>query len=117
MLPSTITHKFLLVNNDSSDKPPDFSVVVSGDEMKPLLSEGDILLIKKQDFAEHGDLGIFLIYGVRHVKKMYFKDGYVCLTSLDTNCGNITLNDIHNLTCEGKVVKVLHSGECKFIEI
>jgi SOS-response transcriptional repressor LexA len=117
MLPSTDTHKFILVSDDFNDIYPDFAVTVSGDNMEPLLCEGDILLVKKQDYAEHGDLGIFLIDGVRRVKKMHFKDGYLRLSSLDINCGEITVDKIHSITCEGKVIKVLHPGECVFSEI
>lgn len=117
MLPSTDTHMFLLVNNDSGDTPPDFAVTVSGDDMEPLLSEGDILLVKKQDSIAHGELGVFMIDGVRRVKKMNFKDGYVRLSSIDINCDDITLDMVHELACEGKVIKVLHPGECKFVKI
>lgn len=117
MLPSTDTHEFLLVSGDSGIASPDFAVTVANESMSPLLSVGDILMVKKQDSVEHGELGIFMIDGVRHVKKMYFKDGYLRLSSTGMNCDDITLDMVHDLTCEGKVIKVLHSGECKFTEI
>jgi len=117
MLPSTDTHEFLLVKNNSCDTPPDFAVTVADDSMSPLLSGGDILLVKKQDSVEHGELGIFMIDGVRRVKKMYFKNGYLRLTSLDIDCDDIAIDKVHELSCEGKVIKVLHPGECTFIEI
>jgi repressor LexA len=117
MIPCTDTHEFLLASDDFGDSPPDFAVTVDGSSMEPLLSEGDILLVRKQDFSENGDLGIFMIDGVRRVKKMYFNDGYLRLRSLDTNCKDITIDDVHDITCEGKVIKVLHRGECKFTGI
>ncbi|WP_312694067.1 S24 family peptidase [Caproiciproducens sp.] len=117
MLPSTDTHEFLIVNNAPEEIPPDFAVTVAGNDMEPLLSEGDILLVKKQDSIAHGELGVFMIDGVRRVKKMNFKNGYVRLSSIDINCDDITLNMVHDLTCEGKVIKVLHPGECKFVKI
>lgn len=117
MLPSTDTHEFLLINNDSGDTPPDSAVTVSGNNMGPLLSEGDILLVKKQNSIAHGELGVFMIDGVRQLKIMNFKDGYVRLCSLDFNCDDATIEKAHDITCEGKVIKVMHSGECKFIEI
>lgn len=116
-LPDTKTHKFLVVNNSFSGDPPDFAVSVEGNKMEPLLSEGDILLVKKQSTIDHGELGIFLIDGVRHVKIMYFKDGYLRLRSLDPNCDDVDLDNVHDVSCEGKVIKVLHPGECKFLEI
>jgi SOS-response transcriptional repressor LexA len=117
LLPNTKTHKFLVVNNSFGNNPPNFAVLVEGNKMEPLLSEGDILLVKKQNTVDHGELGIFMIDGVRHVKRMFFKDGYLRLRSLDANCTDVDLDNVHDVTCEGKVIKVLHPGECKFIEI
>lgn len=117
MLPSTDTHEFLLVNKEVGAVLPDFAVTIADDSMSPLLSGGDILLVKKQESVEHGELGVFMIDGVRRVKKMYFKDGYLRLTSLDINCDDVAINTVKELRCEGKVIKVLHSGECTFTEI
>lgn len=117
MLPSTDTHEFLLVTKEPGVDTPDFAVTVADNSMEPLLSGGDILLVKKQDSVSHGELGIFMIDGVRRVKRMYFKDGHVRLCSLDFNCDDATIDKAHDITCEGKVIKVMRSGECKFIEI
>lgn len=117
MLPSTDTHEFILVSKEPNLIPPDFAVTVADDSMAPLLSSGDILLVKKQDSVAHGELGVFMIDGVRRVKKMNFKNGYVCLRSIDLTCDDIILDKVHEITCQGKVVKVLHPGECRFIEI
>ena len=106
-----------MIDNSPGDNPPDFAVMVPGNNMEPLLVDGDILLVKKQDAVEHGEIGVFIIDGIRRVKKMSFKNGYVRLRSIDTSCDDITLDMINTLTCEGKVVKVLHSGERKFEKI
>ena len=106
-----------MVSNDVDDDSPDYAVSVSDSKVDLLLSVGDILLVKKQDTVEHGELGIFLIDNVRQVKKMYFKDGYLRLCSLDVNCDDVDLDHVRDLRCVGKVIKVLHHGESNFTEI
>jgi len=116
ILPNTSTHEFLLVSNDVDDNSPEYSVSISSSSTDLILTTGDILLVKKQDTVEHGELGIFMIDNVRQVKKMYFKDGYLRLCSLDDNGEDVDLDNVHDLKCVGKVMKVLHAGESNFTE-
>lgn len=117
MLLSTETYVFLLIKNDYDCAYSDFSATVESDNDKPLLSEGDIILVKKQDSVNHDEIGVFLIDGIRMVKRMYFQNGDIGLKSLDSNCDDVNIEKVHDLTCEGKVVKMLHPGECKFEKI
>lgn len=114
MLLSTETYEFLLIKNHYDHDYADFSATAESSKDQPFLFEGDILLVKKQDSINHDEIGIFIIDGTRMVKKMYFKNGIIGLKSLDSNCEDIY---IHHITCEGKVLKVMHRGECKFYEI
>lgn len=117
MLLSTETYEFLLIKNDYDCTYSDFAATVESGNDNPLLSEGDIVLVKKQDSVNHDEIGVFLIDGIRMVKRMYFQNGNIGLKSLDSSSDDINIEKVHDLTCEGKVVKVMHPGKCKFEKI
>lgn len=117
MLLSTETYEFLLIKNNYSDDYSDFSVSADCGDNHPLLAEGDILLVKKQDSVSHDEIGVFIIDGIRTVKKMFFKNGIIGFKSLAENAEELPIEDVENIICEGKAIKVLHAGECAFHKI
>lgn len=47
----------------------DFGVRVSGDSMKPLYLNGQIIWVHQQETLEDGEIGIFFLDGEAYVKK------------------------------------------------
>lgn len=75
-----------------------YAVKVSGHSMKPLYSDGDMLLIEPTCSIDIGEIGIFNVDGQAYVKKL--GDGE--LISLNTGYGNVALTD--DSRCMGRVV-------------
>lgn len=51
------------------------------------------------------------------MNEMALVNGCLRLSSIDINCDDINIENVHDITCQGKVIKVLHPGECRFAEI
>lgn len=56
----------------TAERKADFAIKISGDSMEPDIFNGDILLIKKQDKINSGQIGIF-IYDSELLCKKYYK--------------------------------------------
>lgn len=117
MFPSTDQHEMVTIPLDVDSKDADFAVVVDDHSMEPLLFEGDVLLVKSQPSVKHGELGIFMLDGVRRVKRMYLKGTCCRLVSLNIDYGDVIVKDIKKLVCQGKVIKSLRGSECVLSEI
>ena len=50
-----------------------FALQIRGDSMEPKISAGDVVIVKKQDFADNGDLVVVLIDGNDATLKRYQK--------------------------------------------
>ena len=82
-----------------------FGVPVSGDSMEPRYSDGDILLINKQQMPSVGEIGVFLLDGKGYVKQR----GKTELISLNTKYAPIPMDE--ETRCFGKVIGVIRSDE------
>jgi len=88
------------------DVPPyvpasaDFALRVSGDSMEPLLQDGQLIYVSKQQSLEVGEVGIFVLNGDSYVKKL----GYNELISLNTDYGPIAISELDVVHVLGKVV-------------
>lgn len=76
----------------------DYAIGVNGDSMEPTYSDGDILLIKKQERINIGDIGIFMIDGEAYVKEL----GNRKLISHNKKYSDISINE--SVTCLGKTI-------------
>lgn len=76
----------------------DYAIGVNGDSMEPTYSDGDILLIKKQERINIGDIGIFMIDGEAYVKEL----GNRKLISHNKKYSDISINE--SVTCLGKAI-------------
>ena len=47
----------------------DYALTIQGDSMEPIYYDGDIVLVKKQDAVEIGQVGIFVLDGSGFIKK------------------------------------------------
>lgn len=82
----------------------DFVIRVSGDSMSPFYNDGDILLVREQDYVEHGEVGIFILNGEGYVKRFYNKDGDVRLKSINIDYEDIIIKEYDSIKCRGKVI-------------
>ncbi|MBQ8173821.1 MAG: LexA family transcriptional regulator [Clostridia bacterium] len=78
----------------------DFALRVSGNSMEPKFTEGDILLVRRQDRVEIGDLGIFIADGEGYFKR--FIGEY--LRSLNPAYQDICIENFAEFRCCGKVI-------------
>ena len=60
-----------------------FIVVAKGDSMEPKISAGDIIIAKKQNSAEHGDIVVCTLNGNVIVKKYVSLGNHLSLVSLN----------------------------------
>ena len=90
------------INIPDNDKTviADYALRISGNSMQPKYFDGDILLVKKCDFPEIGELGIFILDGSGYFKKY----GGDRLISLNPEYSDIMLSDYSDVVCCGRVV-------------
>ncbi len=62
----------------------DFGVYLSGDSMEPRFHDEDLIWIKRTDYLEDGDLGLFFLNGMTYFKKLSQKRSGTYLISLNT---------------------------------
>lgn len=59
-----------------------FALRIKGDSMEPKISEGDVVIVRKQDVVENGELAVVLVNGNdATVKRFYKNDNGVTLIS------------------------------------
>ncbi|MEZ3437802.1 MAG: helix-turn-helix domain-containing protein [Oscillospiraceae bacterium] len=78
----------------------DYALTIQGDSMEPIYYDGDIVLVKKQDAVEIGQVGIFVLDGSGFIKK-YNGDR---LISLNEKYDDILLEDYNDCRCDGRVI-------------
>lgn len=79
-------------------KGADFVIGVNGDSMQPTFSDGDKVLVKKQDTIKIGEVGIFIDGNDCYIKEK----GKDCLVSHNKEYGIIPGTD--TMRCVGKVI-------------
>lgn len=92
-----------------------FGLQIHGDSMEPKMSEGDVVIVRKQDDAENGDIVIALINGHDATCKRLLKYvGGISLISLNSKYEPMLFN---NEEIENKPVKIIGKVielRCKF---
>ena len=99
------------ISNISKDPSEYFALQVKGQSMEPKFSEGDVVIVKKQDTAEDGDIVIAMVNGdeatIKKLKKR--ADGIVLLPlNQQFDMMYYTADDIEKLPVRilGKVVEL-----------
>lgn len=87
-----------------------FALRVSGDSMSPRIMDGDVVLVRRQDSAEDGDLVIAMIDGEATCKVLKRSHGSVMLVPFNAAFAPLVYSgqeaeDLHIL---GKVVESRH---------
>ena len=80
-----------------------FAVKVSGDSMKPLFNDGDILLVDNKSDVNTGEIGVFTLNGEGYIKQL----GSGELISLNPSYAPIQMNQ--SIRCNGRVIGKLQS--------
>lgn len=78
----------------------DFVVKVSGDSMQPDFSDGDKVLVRRQDTVEIGEIGIFVLNGESFIKKLGVNE----LISLNPHYPPKTYTSTDSIQCCGRVL-------------
>ncbi len=78
----------------------DYALRVSGNSMEPKFEDGDILLVRRQNRVEIGDLGIFIADGEGYFKR-YMGE---FLRSFNPAYQDILIENFAEFSCRGKVI-------------
>lgn len=78
----------------------DFALRIAGNSMEPNYHEGDVLLVRRAESVEPGELGIFVLDGCGYFKKF----GGDSLISLNSAYPPIPLKNYTQVSCCGRVV-------------
>ena len=81
----------------------DYALRISGDSMENEYCDGDIVLVRKTDCLENGDIGIFYVNGEQYCKKLDRNR----LISLNPKYKPIMLENVDCFRILGKVVEKL----------
>lgn len=78
----------------------DFSVLVEGDSMEPMFSDGDIVLVEQEQEVPEGQVGIFAVNGAGYIKKA----GRRKLISANKDYADILISPDDSVRCFGLVI-------------
>lgn len=70
------------ISQEMANKGDYFALSIKGDSMEPRITEGDVVIVRKQEIVENGELAVVLVNGNdATVKKFYMNDYGVNLIS------------------------------------
>ena len=70
------------ISKEDAAKGEHFGLVVKGDSMEPRFAEGDVVIVRKQETVENGEIAVVLVNGDdATVKKFYRSDNGIKLVS------------------------------------
>lgn len=70
------------ISQEMASQGEHFALSVKGDSMEPRITEGDIVIVRKQSIVENGELAVVLVNGNdANVKKFYINENGVTLIS------------------------------------
>lgn len=81
-----------------------FAVKVKGYSMEPKISDGAIIIIKKDTTIENGEIGVFYLNGESFVKQKRVANGRTILHSYNNAFSDIVINEYDDFKEYGKVV-------------
>lgn len=88
-----------------------FALAIKGDSMEPRIAEGDVVIVRKQNIVENGELAVVLVNGNdATVKKFYMNDNGITLISTNPTYDPFyySKEDVEKLPVQviGKVVEL-----------
>lgn len=82
----------------------EFGIRISGDSMEPVIHDGQIVYVKRQDEIASGEIGIFLLNGESLCKKLVSENGKIFLASINPRYAAIPILASDDLKFVGKVL-------------
>ena len=82
----------------------DFCLKVNGDSMEPMFNNGDYVFIKRETDFRNGTIGAVIVNGEAYLKKIYIRDNFIRLVSLNKKYKDITVSEDDTLKYVGTVV-------------
>ncbi len=82
----------------------DACIRISGDSMKPVVNDGDIVFVKFQPQILSGQTGIFILNGEAYCKKLEYRADYPCLCSFNPDYSPIFISPSDELRVIGRVL-------------
>ncbi len=62
------------ISKDEAAKGEHFALIVRGDSMEPRFSDGDVVIVRKQETVENGETAVVLINGDEATVKKFYKN-------------------------------------------
>ncbi len=93
-------HLTIRIKETPEAQHADYVLRVDGHSMEPKFYDGDLVLVKKQDSVDDGDIGIFLVDGESYIKQKKPD----CLHSINADYPDVPLNDFSSIYTLGKVI-------------
>lgn len=99
------------ISQDMASQGEHFALSIKGDSMEPKISEGDVVIVRKQSVVENGELAVVLVNGNdATVKKFYMNENGVTLISTNPAYAPFVYSkkDVEELPVQivGKVVEL-----------
>lgn len=99
------------ITMDMASQGDHFGLVVRGDSMEPKFSDGDVIIVRKQNDVESGDIAVVLVNGEEAtVKRIKKQPGGILLLPTNPNFEAMfyTMDEVKNLpvTILGRVVEL-----------
>lgn len=101
-----------MVIENAYDVPDTIAIKVTGDSMYPKIEDGDIIVVRKQESVDSGDVAVLLLDGDEGlVKKVIYGDTWIELHSFNPEYKTRRFDDeeVLRLRVVGKVLKVVKS--------
>lgn len=89
----------------TTNRNADFAIRISGDSMEPDIPNGSIVLIKKQQTINSGQIGIFIYDNEVRCKKYYKKKKLISLISLNKKYAPINISSNRRIDILGIVLE------------
>lgn len=99
------------ISQDMAAQGEYFALSIKGNSMEPRIAEGDVVIVRKQNIVENGELAVVLVNGNdATVKKFYMNDNGVTLISTNPSFEPFyfSKNEVESLPVQviGKVVEL-----------
>ena len=99
------------ISQEMASQGEHFALSIKGDSMEPRIAEGDVVIVRKQNIVENGELAVVLVNGNdATVKKFYMNDNGITLISTNPTYDPFyySKDDVEKLPVQviGKVVEL-----------
>ena len=99
-----IADDYDLIETDSAPLEADFGIHISGDSMEPLIDDGAVVWVKRQEQISSGEIGIFVLNGESLCKRIETGNGVCKLISLNKKYQPISVLETDDLRVVGRVI-------------